>query len=177
MIRLVLILALMVPITAHAGVLHWGNEVSACGSNHFETKIGNGQPIYVTRIQGAVTATPQEGDGRWWRWRDLTRKSNKQLQSLVVLHHDGQVQATTSATDGKTQNNQVDQGLFAVNPKTFGMNPVVVPIDYAFDPPVLVPNGVLRLRVDVAGPGPMTIDRYECLNTETHMTIQWRDRP
>lgn len=158
------------------GLIHWGNEVWNCGTSHFETVIAEGADIWLRSIQGAVTATPRHSANRTVQknfWGD-SPENYLQRQSLVVLHHDGATQAhTTTPTAAQPANNQVDQGLFAVNAKTYGPHPVVVPINYRFDPPIRVPAGKLKLRVDTEGHGPLDLKTTDCLNTETHMTIQW----
>jgi hypothetical protein len=63
--------------------------------------------------------------------------------------------------------------LSAVNAKSFGFHPVVIPVSYTFPDGVLVPKGQLILVIDTDVPGKPPTDDRGVLNTEVHLTIQW----
>src|SRR5262245_55016110 len=169
-ISIVIPLLLTAPAAASPPV-HWGNEVWTCGTSIFETVIGDGD-ITISRITGAVTLTPQDHASS--RWDVVSGEAHlRQRQSLVALSYQAPAirMQTTAPSAAQPANNEVDPALFAVNPKTIGLHPIFIPIDFAFNPPVLIPGGRLTLRIDTEGTGPLTVDK-NCSNTETHMTIQ-----
>ena len=168
MLRPLSLSALLV-LPAAAEVAHWGNEVWTCGTSNFEMQIGDDESdIYLSRIVGHVTATPQSRNSYF-----STNWDTKVRQSLVVLTYDApDIKIKTRPETYRLANNEVDNGLLAVNAKTIGLNPVVLPINIVFSPWIKIPRGILRLRIDTDAPGPIREDR-NCLNTETHLTFQW----
>lgn len=143
---------------------HWGNESWAGVGNvsRYESTFGDGSDIQLTRITGHVTAAaPSVG------YPALDKKIRQSLVSVGAFGA-GFPGTTKVVTQGAKNNNEVDDSLFMVNVKVCGASQVVIPFDYVFDPPILVPNGRLYLKVSVE-PGATDVP-----DTETHLTVQWK---
>lgn len=143
---------------------HWGNEswAGVKDVSSYETTLGSGGPIELTRITGHVTgASPGAG---------MPVLDRKIRQSLVKVYGTTRPSpgSTRVLTPGAKNNNEVDDCLFMINVKVCGASQVVIPLDYVFDPPVLLPDGKLFMEVGVE-PGATDVP-----DTETHLTIQWR---
>lgn len=153
-------------------ITHWGNEVwNTIGMSRFEAVLNGGKDFLLSRVTGAVTATPGPSASLW--------KPGKMRQMLIQLNYMSPLQEFTTRplVCRPDHNNEVDSTMLAVaNPKTTGLNPVVIPIDMHYQPAVLIPRGWLQLQVDGGGGEPLAEEK-DSLCAETHLILQWMPVP
>jgi hypothetical protein len=159
---------------ALADVISHGMEVWNCGNKTFEVQLGNGQDVALTSIEGSISATSRAG-------ANLTEAVLRQIliAGYPTLEH-GQAGFTHGKIIGTPPdtNHSLDGNIWTQNIKVRTDAVVNNFVSYKYDPPVILPEGLLSVATANISYAPVTDEpifpAQGCLNTEIQLTYQFQ---
>jgi hypothetical protein len=160
---LILLCVCAMPVQAQTA-MKWGWEVWTCGTATFTARLGDGRNVWLRSIAGTMSASPRP-DG-------IATSGDRILRQSLTAIYSPYLPSTLSSDQGGPieTNHGLDQHLYAVNMKQVGLAPVNLAIAQTFDPPVLIPFGIVQTTVVTATySGPQTAD--QCLDSEGQLTF------
>lgn len=159
---------------AGAQVAHWGIERYAmCDESHMDMQLGSGGNVMLRRITGVFSGMPSLSSSlspATVRTGLLTILSPT-LQWAMPPNGRAIGVVPADATNG------ADNGLASVILKQNGAQVVTVPQTWVYDPPVLIPGGVLWLSWQIHTYGPGAETAPECLDIEQQTILQFDQAP
>lgn len=147
--------------------MKWGWEVWTCGTATFTVRLGDGRNVLLRSITGTMSASPRP-DG-------IATSGDRVLrQSLTAIYSPFLPSTASGDLGGPSESNHgLDQHLYAANLKQVGLAPVNLAVAQTFDPPVLIPGGIVYATVVTATySGPQTAE--QCLDTEGQLTFAFQ---
>jgi hypothetical protein len=167
-----------VTTTSRAEIAVWAMESWECKPEWYGVQLGSGGDVEIRSIQGAATGSQLPG-------ADVQGSNVRQSLTLILAAaslHQPAAGAVTVKPDGERVSEGLDPHILQVNLKQSGRNSIHLPLSYIFDPPIVVPDGKLSAEIVTetyaSDPARLLTDKpYECLNTELHLTIEFKARP
>jgi hypothetical protein len=163
---------------ARAETAVWGMETWECKPEWYGVQLGAGSDVEIRSIQGAASGSQLPG-------ADVQGPNVRQSLALILAAASLNRPANGVVTvkpEGERVNQGLDAHILQVNLKQSGHDSVHLPVSYIFNPPVVVPEGKLSALIITetyaTNPPRLLADNpYECLNTELHLTIEFKTRP
>jgi hypothetical protein len=139
------------------------------GTSKFVIQIGNGQPVYVTGIDGTVTAmTGSVADN------SVARAT---LFAVTYPGDNAQDVKIISSPDNPEHRweQSVSRNLLSLVLKSVGPNVTSVPVHVSFPTPVLIPNGILISYFfnEEYSHNSIIYDPVQALDTEVHLRVYY----